>query len=93
MIRCHWEDSAMTGRFAVTGMLTDGKTIVLDQAVAATPGPVRLVVETLEPVAARKPLRKFLEELRHRQAARGHVPRTRAEIDRALQEERDSWGD
>jgi hypothetical protein len=74
-------------------MLTDGKTIVLDEAVAATPGPVRLVVEPLEPDAARQPLPAFLEKLRQRQAARGHVPRTREEIDRAIQEERESWGD
>lgn len=81
------------GPFTVTGTLTDGKTIVLDEPVATKPGPVRLTVEPLEPAPPRAPLRAFLEVLQKRQAARGHVPRTREEIDRALREERDSWGD
>jgi hypothetical protein len=31
--------------------------------------------------------------IRKRQAARGHRPRTRAEVDAALREERESWED
>jgi enoyl-CoA hydratase/carnithine racemase len=83
----------MAGPITTTGTLTDGKTIVLDQALGTKPGPVRLTVEPLEPAPLRKPLREFLAELHKRQAVRGHVPRTREGIDRALQDERDSWGD
>jgi hypothetical protein len=81
----------MTGPFTVTGTLTDEKTIVLDQAVTGARGRVRLVLEPLEPIASRASLREFLDDLRKRQAASGHVPRTRDEIDRALREERAAW--
>jgi len=83
----------MTGPQTVTGRLTDGRTIVLDQTLATSPGPVRLVVEPIEPVAPRVSLWEFLDDLRKQQAARGYVPRTREEIDRSLREERDSWDD
>jgi len=43
----------------------------------------------LEP---RKPYREVLAEIRLRQSARGHQPRTREEIDASLQSERESWG-
>ena len=83
----------MMGAQTVTGTLTDGKTIVLDQTIAVKPGPVRLTIEPAEPAPGRMALAEVLDELRRRQAARGHVPRTRDEIDRELKEERESWGD
>lgn len=83
----------MTGPITTTGTLTDGRTIVLDQALGTKPGPVRLTVEPLDRAPVQKPFREFLAELHKRRAVREHVPRTREEIDRALQEERDSWGD
>jgi len=93
VIRWQKEDRMMTGSFTATGTLKDGQTIVLDQPVSAPRGRVRLVVEPLDATTARVPLNEFLDDLRQRQAARGHVPRTREEIDRALQEERAAWGD
>jgi hypothetical protein len=77
----------------VTGTLTDGTTIVLDEALAAKPGRVRLTVEPLERSEPRPALADFLQDVATRQAARGHVPRTREEIDRALAENRGTWGD
>jgi hypothetical protein len=82
----------MDGPQTVTGTLTDGRTIVLDRAIAPAPGRVRLVVEPIEE-KPRMSLWDFLDDLSRRQAARGHIPRTREEIDRDLGEERSSWGD
>ena len=77
----------------VTGTLTDSRTIVLDEAIAPVHGRVRLIVEPIEPSRPAAPLRDFLEALRKRQAARGHVSRSREEIDRVLREDRGSWND
>lgn len=83
----------MTGPQSINGTFTDGRTIVLDRAIVPMPGRVRVVVESIDDVTPRMTLWDFLDELGRRQSERGHVPRTREEIDRALAEERRSWGD
>jgi hypothetical protein len=47
----------------------------------------------VEPVAEPPPLNltEFFDQLRQEQQARGHVPRTREEIDAAMREERAGW--
>ena len=80
----------MTATFTTTGTLTDGKTLTLDTPAPQGTGRVRVTVEPVaEPPALN--LLDFFEELRKEQQARGHVPRTREEIDAAMREERAGW--
>jgi hypothetical protein len=77
--------------FIVTGSLTDAQTLKLDEPFPLTLGKVRVIVELLPHSPG--DYEKFMAELRERQRRRGHVPRTREEIDASLKAERDSWDD
>jgi hypothetical protein len=81
----------MTNAYIVTGTLTDAQTVRLDEPLPLPAGKVRVVVEAAAPAVPAQSLRDYLAELRNRQAARGHVPRTREEIDAELRAERESW--
>ena len=73
----------------VTGELTDSRHVTLDQPVPLV-GKVRLIVEEI----AKSPqldLAAFEKALRERQRARGHVPRSKEEIDAYLEGERADW--
>jgi hypothetical protein len=83
----------MIGPQTLTGAFTDGRTIVLEQAITPVPGRVRMIVEPISEANTSVSLWDFLDELGRKQTARGHVPRTRDEIDRALHEERCNWDD
>jgi len=80
----------MTNAYVVTGTLTDAQTVRLDEPLPLPAGKVRVVIEAA-PEAAKQPLQDYLAQLRQRQAARGHVPRSREEIDAQLRAERESW--
>lgn len=82
----------MQTAYILTGTLNDDQTVTLDEALPLKPMKVRLFVEPLTPAHPR-PHDEVIAEIRARQKARGHVPRTREEIDADLQAERDSWGD
>jgi hypothetical protein len=82
----------MQNAYIVTGTVRDRQTITLDEALPADAIRVRLVIEVL-PQKPKVSIEEFEKELRERQRQRGHVPRTREEIDAYLQAERDSWGD
>lgn len=84
----------METAYIVTGTLTDQNTVTLDEALPLTPMKVRLSVEPL-PIekTAKRTHAEVIAEIRERQRARGHQPRTRQEIDADLQAERDSWDD
>ena len=82
----------MQTAYILTGTLNDDQTVTLDEALPLKPMKVRLSVEPLTPTHPR-PHDEVIAEIRARQKARGHVPRTREEIDADLQAERDSWGD
>lgn len=75
--------------FTTTGTLTDATIVTLD-APAPMGGRVRV---TVEPVIEQDPLNllEFFDQLRQDQAARGHVPMTRDEIDEFMREERAGW--
>jgi hypothetical protein len=84
----------MTTAYVMTGTLTDGKTVQLDEALPVVGGKVRVTLEVVEPAArSSQSLLEWLEDLRKRQAARGHVPMSVEEVERYIKEERDSWGD
>lgn len=84
----------MTNAYTVTGTLTDGRTVNLDEALPLRGGKVRVTVEVVSPpTPPRESLQKYLADLRQRQAARGHVPLTVQEVESYIKAERDSWGD
>ncbi len=82
----------METAYIVTGTLTDDHTVTLDESLPMVQGKVRLSVEPLAPTPKR-PHGEVIAEIRERQRARGHQPRTREEIDADIQAERDSWND
>jgi hypothetical protein len=86
----------MTNAYVVTGTLTDARTVELDEPLPLSGKKVRVTVEmTADATAAppTQPLGEYLAELRDRQAARGHVPRSAEEIRSQVREERDGWGE
>lgn len=80
----------MTTPFTTTGTLTDATTLTLDVPVPAGGGRVRVTVEPI-PVSDPLNLIEFFDQLERDQAARGHVPMTREEIDAFMREERAGW--
>ena len=82
----------MNDSYAVTGTLTDATTVKLDQPLPVSVGKVRVTVEVVSTAPhPKQTLEEYLADLRARQAARGHVPRSREEIDAQVRAERDSW--
>jgi hypothetical protein len=77
--------------YVTTGLLKDGVTLLLDQPLPISEGRVRVTVQSVASGSAQQPLEEYLADLRARQAARGHVPRSREEIDAQVREERESW--
>jgi hypothetical protein len=80
----------MSQVFRVFGEMTDNRHVTLDRPIPLEGGKVRLIVEPIS-TDDRPSLAGFEESLRHRQQARGHVPRTKEEVDDYLRAERDSW--
>jgi hypothetical protein len=82
----------MQQAFVVTGSLTDSRTVCLDEPIPLSGGKVRVIVEVAE-MTRKMSHNEFLAWLRERHEARGHVPRTREEVDASLRAERESWDD
>ena len=74
-----------------TGSLTSETTLTLDEPIRTGPGRYRVTVERIDSEPGKVPLAAFLSGLRARQAARGHVPRSSAEIAAQVEAERASW--
>jgi hypothetical protein len=72
--------------------MANEKTVALDEAVPIPNGKVRVIVELVSVPPARS-YQEVMADIRERQRARGHKPRTREEVDAALREERDNWDD
>ncbi|VTT99122.1 unnamed protein product [Gemmataceae bacterium] len=81
----------MTNTYIVTGTLTDANTVKLDEPLPISTGKVRVVVEGPSAVTPTQSWSDYFAALRARQTARGHVPRSAAEIDAQIREERESW--
>jgi len=82
----------MQQAFVVTGSLTDSRTVCLDEPIPHSSGKVHVIVEVAE-VTPNMSHDEFLAWLRERHEARGHVPRTREEVDASLRAERENWDD
>ena len=80
----------MATPFTTTGTLTDATTVTLDAPAPVGGGRVRVTVEPL-PAAGGLNLTDFFDQLQKDQAARGHVPLTREEIDEFMRQERAAW--
>jgi hypothetical protein len=82
----------MQPSYVVTGVLSDGRTVTLDEPLPLTSGKVRVVVEPVAP-EPKPDLSTFLERIWDEQRCRGHVPPTKEEVDAYIRAERDSWDD
>lgn len=83
----------MTNAYIVTGTLTDANTVKLDEPLPLQGGRVRVVVEAAVSLPSPRSLEEYLADLRMRQAARGHVPRTVEEVEAFMKAERAGWED
>ncbi len=77
--------------YIVTGTLNDDRTVTLDEAPPLQPMKVRLSIEPLAPTTLSQPHDEVITEIWERQQRRGFQPPTRAEVDAALNAERESW--
>ena len=82
----------MSNTIVTTGAVTGERTLTLDQPLPNSSGRVKVTVEFLE-VDERPPILKVLDEIHEAQRRRGHVPRTKEQIDADLAEERAGWDD
>ncbi|HEV7867923.1 MAG TPA: hypothetical protein VGO90_09595 [Chthoniobacteraceae bacterium] len=82
----------MEQAYVLTGELRDGRSLLLDEAVPLAAGKVRVTVEAIKgtPNGKRSHL-AVLEEIWAAQKASGRVPPSKEEIDRVLENERNSW--
>jgi hypothetical protein len=80
----------MVTPYVVTGTLSKGRLVELDETLPLTDARVRV---SIEPFPARevRPVREVIAEIREQQRQSGHVPPSREEVDRYLAEERESW--
>ena len=81
----------MVRPLTTTGSLTSETTLVLDEPIRTGPGRYRVTVERIDTESGRIPLTAFLSGLRARHTARGHVPRSSAEIATQVEAERTGW--
>ena len=79
----------MSQSYEVTGELADGKHLTLDETIPLPAGKVRVTIQELGNGCS--DLAAFEAALRTRQAARGHRPPGKEEIDAHLEAERDGW--
>lgn len=80
----------MSQTYEVNGEMTDSSHVTLDQPIPVSQGRVRVIVE---PVGgeSKSGLKEFMEQMWEAQRRRGHVPRTKEQIDAELNAERNSW--
>lgn len=83
----------MQNAYVVTGTLTDDHTVALDEPLPVSFVKVRLVIEPIQEQTEKKSCLEVMEAIYQSQRDRGHIPPTREEIDRYIQEERASWSD
>lgn len=80
----------METAYVVTGMLTDGNTVRLDEKLPWAAGKVRVLIEPVE-IHQAKSYQEVMAEIHERQRLRGHQPPTKEEVEAYLRSERESW--
>lgn len=76
--------------YTVTGMVTDQRTVALDEDLPFSAEKVRV---TLEPMQnpKRPSVKETIEGIHRRQQNRGHIPSAKEEVDTYIRQERDAW--
>ena len=77
----------------VTGTLINDRTVALDKPVPLRLTKVRVAIEPLDERSHRPYRPDVFTNIHAAQAARGHRPPSREEVDRRIRSERDSWGE
>ena len=81
----------MNATYVMTGMLKDGVQLLLDEAPPLQEANMEATVPPVLSDTPKQSLQEFLANLQTRQVARGHVPRSREEIDAQIREGRETW--
>lgn len=76
-----------TNSIEIQGTLREDGTLVLDQRIDLPPGPVKVTVQAI-PDYQQTDIWQFLERIWAEQRARGHIPRSKEEIDAELEASR-----
>lgn len=83
----------MNNAYVVTGTLSGGKTVQLDEPLPVSAGKVRILVELVQDTQPKQAWQEVLQRIWADQDARGHVPMSVEEVEAYMKGERDSWGD
>lgn len=84
----------MAGTLTVTGVLTDGTTVRLDNPLPYVEGDkICVTIEIVTHKSKEATVDAFLTELRSMQAARSNIPQMADQIEERIRIERHSWGD
>ncbi len=75
-----------------TGTLSDKQTVILDKPVPLPVGRVRVTVEMLPPDELEGTFLSKLKAIGQALSENGYRPRTKAEIDTQIEDEREAWG-
>ena len=75
----------------VTGVLSDARTVFLDQAIPLASGPVRVTVERLSSSEDGSAFHARLNEIRESLCAGGYRPRAREDVDAQIERESAAW--
>lgn len=81
----------MTQAYVLTGQLSDSRSLVLDEPVPLDDGRVQVTVQAMVKKKTKLSHDEILAGIHARLKAAGHVPPTREEVDRRVEEERNSW--
>ena len=82
----------MSEAYSSVGTLSDHKTVILDEPIRLPPGRVRVIVEPLPEKGPEYDWLDRLQAIRQTLRESGYRPRTREEIDKQIQSDRESWG-
>jgi hypothetical protein len=77
----------------VTGTLIDDRTVALDRPLKLRSMKVTSAIEPLDEKLRRAYCPEVIAQIHAAQAARGHRPPSRDDVDRRVQSERENWGD
>ena len=80
-----------TTTYTVTGSMTDGRTVALDEEIPVCAGKVRVVVEPIGKPCHRPTFEEVLANIRSRQKRRGFQPPSAEQVDANLRAERENW--
>lgn len=81
----------MTGTIQMTGTLSDGRVVTLDQPISLDAGRVRITLEVVPELLRPQTFQEVMEAIWADQRRRGHVPPTAEEVADRIREAREGW--